>query len=312
MTPAFPWPARFPLVASQVETTDLVRARGFGPAKDKGDLAAAVALIEEEPFHSASSVRHKALLTMLTAGRGTRLLTPVPPSPEPGNMLPLAYAAKIAAEFSVPLDLTLKRNVAKHTGESSLVRFVRRPQWAVAEVVRGARYVLVDDVLTSGVSLAEMRQQVLGAGGLVAGVTTLAYTAITDKARASVMTPHHLALRPETVCEMERRFGSDALAVFFTRRGIYGGQWRAMTEGEAWLIRHYRSVDEFAVAIERAEQAEIARRGTAPVVASDSTRERAVLRHWRGVLTECSAIQSGNDAPLPKRSASIKPPVASL
>jgi hypothetical protein len=172
----------------------------------------------------------------------------------------------------------------------------------------------VDDVLTSGVSLAEMRQQVLAAGGIVGGVTTLAYTAITDKARASVMTPQHLALRPETVREMERRFGADALAGFFAQRGIYGGQWRAMTEGEAWLIRHYRSVDEFAAAITRAEQADIARRG--PADATDSAnigigREAEILRHWRATLEAGAETSVGRDvscdegAPLPSPAFSI-------
>ena len=171
-------------------------------------------------------------------------------------MLALAYAVKVGQAFGLPVDFTRKLNVAKHTGMSSLTRFTQRPVWDVTEVRRGARYVVVDDVLTSGVSLSEMRSNAMSAGALVVGVTTLAYTGITDRQRSAVMTPLHFALRPATVRAMASRFGDGELTTYFKREGIYNGQWRAMTEGEAWLIRHYRSVADFEAAVNLARQKE--------------------------------------------------------
>lgn len=262
------WPSNFPLVASEVETSVLVRASAFRPSKERADLTAALALFDSEPFGLAVSHRHTALCRMVMSGAGTRLLVPVPPSTEAGNVLALAYALTVGRFFQVPVDFTRKLNVAKHTGMSSLTRFTQRPVWDVSEVRKGCRYLMVDDVMTSGVSLAEMRRCAMQAGALVAGVTTLAYTAITDKQRASVMTPLHFAVCPATVRCMTQRFGDADLTAFFRKEGIYDGQWRAMTEGEAWLIRHYRTVADFEAAVSTARLKE---RAAGAAVAVQST-----------------------------------------
>lgn len=229
--------------------------RDFHAAKVDGDASAAFRLMETEPFREAAGLRNAGLLRLVSGGSHTRLIAATPATTAPGNLIAIAYATSIATNYGLPLDFTRKLNVAKHTGATSLTRFVRRPDWDTSEVRTGARYILVDDVMTSGVSLAEMRSQVLAAGGMVCGVTTLAFTAITDKDRAKIMSPFNLALRPATVRELSRRFGDDAMTDFFTRYRIYGGEWRAMTEGEAWLLRHYRSVSDFEAATKVATQA---------------------------------------------------------
>lgn len=108
-----------------------------------------------------------------------RTLT-TPPSqlagrPRVRNALPIQYAAQLKELLDAELDMAIVE--IGRVGRTKLRRFPRflcQPCFDGA-VRQDAAYILVDDVVTSGGTLAALRSHILRAGGTVVAVTTLAH-----------------------------------------------------------------------------------------------------------------------------------------
>lgn len=90
------------------------------------------------------------------------------------NMIPAAYAAKFSA-----IGMKVEHNIiavtdVSHTNASDIARISRRMRFE-GDIIRGADYILLDDFITSGAELRDMRDYVQSKGGNVVMMTTFGH-----------------------------------------------------------------------------------------------------------------------------------------
>jgi orotate phosphoribosyltransferase len=88
------------------------------------------------------------------------------------NQIPAALAWHLSQVAGGDVDFLTQQNFVRHTGASAAQRLLFRPAFQ-GNVCMNCSYVLVDDVVTMGTTLAEMANVVQKQGGVVAGVAVL-------------------------------------------------------------------------------------------------------------------------------------------
>lgn len=157
------------VIASLDSHFPLRQHEGYVAGKTKGDMDAAMravrAIVQAEQLREAKE-RFGSDVTYLAAT-----------APEAGgdNVLPHALAEYYADATGARAvtNTILQVNRAHHTGASKLERLVSRPLFE-GPVEEGARYVLVDDVVTRGGTMAELADHIRASGGEVVGMVALA------------------------------------------------------------------------------------------------------------------------------------------
>jgi adenine/guanine phosphoribosyltransferase-like PRPP-binding protein len=192
---------------------------GYQAAKS-GDPAAAVRLVMDlaEP-----------LVNKVKAAIESNVIFVAPHAREaPGdNAIPQVLARALASATGAEADRDIvQRTRVFHTGADPMERLNNRAHFD-GPVRKGAGYVLVDDVMTMGGTLAELAHHLQSAGGMVAGLVVLV-----NAARSGLQTP---AARVTAL--LERRHG-DAI------REIFQIDPAALTAEESQYLIGFRTVDE--------------------------------------------------------------------
>jgi hypothetical protein len=145
------------------------------------------------------------------------------------NALPVQYMA----QPSVILDTEIDREIVQkaRVGRTKLKHFPRflwQPCFDGA-VRQDAAYILVDDVLTTGGTLAALRGHILRGGGQVAAITTLAHGSGENRP---------LALSKATWHELQHCFGID-FSAFWKKEVGHGAEY--LTEAEGRILLKWRT-----------------------------------------------------------------------
>jgi len=168
------------------------------------------------------------------------------------NAIPDAMAQEIAARLGLPMapyDLG-QSNYAGHTKANGWHRLVT-PAIFAGTIKPGANYLLVDDHVGFGGTLANLRGYIETNGGHVIGMTTLTETGGARK----------IALRSETLSVLQRKHGEE-LNQFWN--AIYGHGTACLTDIEAGYLYRVESVA--AIRTRMAQAATDARgRGFSPI-----------------------------------------------
>ena len=90
------------------------------------------------------------------------------------NMIPAAYAAKFSAAGMVVEHGVIAITDVSHTGASDIARLSKRMRFE-GEVRRGKDYILLDDFITSGAELRDLRDYIQSKGGNVVMMTTFGH-----------------------------------------------------------------------------------------------------------------------------------------
>lgn len=198
--PRCPWDAEFPDVV--IHTT--VRTRdgheGYDAAKG-GNAVWALTLALDLLNPTAEKV-----LASVIAGRSATLLPVVAEEATGFNAIPDAMAQFLAHHLRTRFELdveavageVVQTNKVGHTRALAFQRLVT-PATFAGRVWRGENYVLVDDHVGLGGTLASLRGYVEGKGGIVIAMTTL-----TESREA-----RRIALRPQTLNVLRERHGQE-------------------------------------------------------------------------------------------------------
>jgi adenine/guanine phosphoribosyltransferase-like PRPP-binding protein len=168
------------------------------------------------------------------------------------NAIPDEMAHVLAAEIGLqmaPYDIYQSSYVA-HTRAGGWHRLVT-PAVFAGTVIDGADYLLVDDHVGFGGTLANLRGYVETNGGHVIGMTTLTETG----------GGHKIAVLPETLFMLQERHG-DELNTFWRQLFRYGTD--CLTNIEAGYLYRVESVA--AINARMAEAATVARRQGLPAI----------------------------------------------
>ena len=123
-----------------------------------------------------------------------------------------------------------------HTGADPMERMALRPEFA-GPVVRGANYVLLDDVVSLGGTLAELAHYIQINGGIVRDIAV-----IVNAGRNKSLSPDIKTLRT-----LNERFGNEIIEIF-------GIDINALTANEAQYLVGFRSSDEIRNRLAKAKK----------------------------------------------------------
>ena len=222
-----PWPEDFPLMQVHTSVSHLTRGANAPDhqAAKHGDYAAATRLVQK--------VIKPDKIAALKAAHPDAIVAGVLAVEETGaNMLPIAYMAYLEeAGFRTAPDI-IQSNVAAHTRRKARGRLYVTPEYE-GPVEAGAGYVLVDDAVTTGSTLAALAGHIERGGGRVVSVLPLA------RSRGSMS----LAPTSETLELVRQKLvDMDGLNAVLSEHEI-AASYEYLTEAQLrWLARH-QSVD---------------------------------------------------------------------
>lgn len=175
-------------------------------------------------------------------GAGLLFVAPHAQEASGDNAIPQTLSSVCAEIFNGTSDTEIvQSDRVYHTGADPMERMAARAQF-VGRVVPGAEYVLVDDVISLGGTLAELANYIQLYGGIVKGAVVLV-----NAGRNPELVP-----KAKFVQLIKERFDDEFTEVF----GIEPG---ALTANEAQYLAGFRSVDAIRNRLVAAEQ-EIDRR----------------------------------------------------
>lgn len=160
------WGDSFPSVVNHT-TSSVARHHPDFYAAKHGDFDAAIRLVDDlvkdEKVLEVAAKYPDAHIAYIHRRQGDGI-----------NMIPAAYAAKFAAVgMEVEHDIIAVTNVS-HTNASDIDRLSRRVRFE-GNVTRGASYIILDDFITSGAELRDMRDYISSKGGNVVAITTFGH-----------------------------------------------------------------------------------------------------------------------------------------
>ncbi len=152
------WGDSFPAVVNHTSSCVARHHPDFLAAK-QGDFDAAIRLVDDlvkdEKVIDVATRFPEAHVAYIHRQNGTGI-----------NMIPAAFAAKFsAAGMTVEDDIIAITNVS-HTDASDVARLSRRMRFE-GNVTKGASYIILDDFITSGAELRDMRDYISSKGGNV-------------------------------------------------------------------------------------------------------------------------------------------------
>ncbi len=126
-------------------------------------------------------------------------------------------------------DSIVQTNIVAHTGADGFSRLARQAEFG-GDVARGQSYVLVDDFVGQGGTLANLRSHIIRGGGIVIGATVL-----TGKAHSAL-----LALAKSTLEALRKKHETE-LENWWHQR--FGFNFDCLTESEAHYLLNTPSAD---------------------------------------------------------------------
>lgn len=230
-----PWSLSFPAAQLLVAESAAKTHPEYRAAKT-GDAAAAARLVQQLVGDPAVDA-----IALLLSGRRP-LVASIHAQEENGvNAIPEALADRIAHRLGLATDESLvQTNVVNHTGADGFSRLARQALFT-GEVVAGSEYLIVDDFIGQGGTMANFRGYIEQNGGLVLGAVSL-----TGKPYSAQLAVSALRLN-----ELRGRHGE--LEDWWHER--FGFGFDALTESEARYLAHTPDAHTIRDRISAAEQA---------------------------------------------------------
>ena len=239
-----------------------------------GDLEAARKVVR----HRISNKRIGAVRTMLGTDNPVRWLYVRNDDGRRTNRLPQAYAEALAERFGGTVDDSIvKTSDQRNTSAGMRTRAHREFQFA-GEPAKGVRYVIADDVWTTGQTTVSLLDYLIGKGADVRGITTLAVASHGDeikppKARLEAVLKKAQFKSVEDAnaavgLDLRKATGSELQAYFTGARANQYG----------FIDWFDPSANEFALDFGGRGRLEA---GLMPPMFSEPERERMDLRRWR-------------------------------
>jgi len=229
-----PWPENFPRVIA-MSTGEALQRHPLHALAKSGNMDAAAQLVLDlaKPYK----------IEMLAAHFPDAVIVPVHAQEATGiNHIPAKYADYISHLTGLEADTDIiQASTVFRTGKGAWYRMAFRPMFE-GPVRTGRDHILVDDCVTGGGSLSELRQHIIRGGGNVVAMSTMGYAQFSTNIGLTENTRENLTLR----------YNGMILYEWLKQHSIYNGEVGALTESEARLIYNARSLN---TATERLTQA---------------------------------------------------------
>jgi len=234
--PRRPWPADFPPVVIHAGESSVKQHLAYRAAKS-GDADAAYRLVRDTLSPTAVASLRELI------GNGRPVLVSAHALERDGvNAIPEALADELGSLLALPVDSSVvQTNVVSHTGADGFARLARQAAFA-GEITPGADYLMVDDFVGQGGTLANLRGLIESRGGRV-----IAATALTGKPHSAILAP-----TPAQLSLLRNKHGQDLEDWWIAR---FDHAFDCLTQSEARYLEHTPDADTIRNRIAQAEQA---------------------------------------------------------
>jgi len=150
------------------------------------------------------------------------------------NKIPVALAEYISSFTSLEINNNIvQTNRVHRTGKNEWYRFAFRPSFD-GDVKSGRNYIVVDDVFSNGGSFNELRLFIEKNGGKVVQAVSLSLGGHGNE----------IAPNPDIIKSLVDKYGTETLSLFLQEFNLYDGNYKALTNPEAFALRRAASLDE--------------------------------------------------------------------
>jgi hypothetical protein len=211
--PRTPW-NDFPDVLIHANESAVKHHAAYAAAKS-GDGVSAALLV-----NALMSSEQNEKLRILVGAANPTLVSAHAYEREGVNAIPEIFADAIGLALGWEVEsAVVQTNVVSHTGADGFTRLARQAEFA-GEIQAGKRYVIVDDFVGMGGTLANLKGYIESQGGIV-----IAAVSLTGKPYSAKLTPS-----PEQLLELREKHGTE-LEQWWQARFAHG--WSALTHSEA-------------------------------------------------------------------------------
>lgn len=216
----------FPDVIIHASETAVKKHPRYKDAKS-GDSEAAIELVQ-----TTINDKQVEALKILLGGRTPLLVSAHAYEADGVNAIPEAFADELAGRLDLLVDSgVVQTNVVAHTGSDGYGRLARQPVFE-GDVISGMDYVLVDDFVGMGGTLANFRGYIKAQGGIV-----LAAVALTGKPYSAKLT-----LDASQLQELRKKHGTELEAWW---QETFSHTFDCLTQSEARYLA--RSPDAYTI-----------------------------------------------------------------
>ncbi|MDR1048491.1 MAG: phosphoribosyltransferase [Synergistaceae bacterium] len=228
--PGRAWPEGFPSVMALAHTWEMQEHMDYKAAKG-GDREAGARLV----LDVTKGETQQNMLRELAEKYPDAIVVPVHAEEMEGrNQIPSLLAEYIGDLTGLEVDNNIvQSDRVGRTDSGAWDRMAYRPSFD-GEVQAGKKYIIVDDVVTQGGTLSEMRRYIEANGGEAVQMITI------GAARNSTI----IALSEKNRIKLVKRYGEEILRVFLKEVGLYGGSYESLTASEARQLMEAGSLDE--------------------------------------------------------------------
>ncbi len=236
----FPKPPRrplfdFPDVIIHASESFVKKHVHYAAAK-KGDAEAAGLLVKAAYSREAEeAIRH------MSGGKDHVLVSVHAAEDEGINAIPDALAKALAETLNLRIESgIIQSNVVWHTAADGFGRIARQPEFE-GDVIPGQKYLIVDDFVGMGGTIANLKGYIESKGGIVIGVTTLTGKPYSAK----------IALDRNTWQELRDKHGRE-IEDWWEKK--FGHAFDCLTQSEARYLARTKDADTIRKRIAAAEQ----------------------------------------------------------
>ena len=232
--PRTPW-NQFPDVLIHASESTVKKHPAYEAAKSGDDVAATHLVL------TCLNLAQVVALSQLVAGKRPTLVSAHAMERHGVNAIPEVFADELGRLLSWPVDAGIvQTNVVSHTGANGFWRLARQAEFDGA-VQAGCDYVLVDDFVGMGGTLANLKGHIETLGGNV-----LAAVALTGKTHSAKLAP-----TPDRLNELRKRHGTEFENWWI---GHFAHSFDALTESEARYLARTETADTIRDRIAEAKQ----------------------------------------------------------
>ena len=252
------WPNDFPVVYTHTSIAAMKGsykgadaaqdAADYEAAKQHGDIEAARRLVAKRinPEHLERMV---ADLRERGISPDEVIVAPVLEKEQGKNALPRALGEYVANHLNARLETKIvDASQSTHTGKETINRLLDRKSFE-GTVEKNGKYLLVDDVLTQGGTLHELRHYLANNNAEAVGAVTLAFS------RYSSTMEHRntLSIQADTISELEQRYGRNELEEVLKDHDV-SGSLEALSEGEGRFLlgKKFPDIDTLRISLHAA------------------------------------------------------------
>ncbi|MFZ4626180.1 MAG: phosphoribosyltransferase [Rhodoferax sp.] len=231
--PRTPW-GNFPDVLIHAGESAVKQHPAYKAAKAGSDDAATVLVLDTFNGDSASA------LAAIAGDRKPTLVSAHALEREGVNAIPEVFADRLSQVLQWPADKNVVQvNVVSHTGANGFWRLARQAEFD-GPVQPGCLYVLVDDFVGMGGTLANLKGYIESHGGVV-----LAAVSLTGKPHSAKLTP-----TSERLHELRMKHGTELENWWYSQ---FAHTFDALTESEARYLARTETADTIRNRIAAAE-----------------------------------------------------------